>query len=564
MSTLNFTELMLVSFREKKARRVRFDEKVTVLHGTNETGKSSLIKSIFRTLGAEPAKVNSRWKDADARSLLRFTCESGEYTLLRVGESYSIFDSRGRLLRRCKSVSNELGPFLAGLFNFKLQLQSRDGVFSPLPPAYYFLPFYMDQDSSWVKAWSSFANLGQFANWRKGVVEYHAGIRGNAYYESQSNRLNAEQELARGRRKREGLQAIYDDLQDRFEIGQFNVDFSAYQSEIEELLARCEELRLREERYKAELAEMYNQRGELQAQLRITQQAREESHEDYEHAHKSEGEEIECPTCGAGYTNSFAERFAIAVDEDRCANLALKISEELDAVDDRIREGKERARRLEAERASHEKLLSRKEGELELTDLIRQEGRRELRQVMSTDLEAMIVAEGELSSRIYDAQQQMKKLESRDRRKAVNDFFHTKMGTFLQMLDVHSVPEKEYSNVYATIKDTGSELPRALLAQQVAFLHTIKEFGAQSFAPIVIDSPYQQEQDEDHKKRILRFLRDQLPSDSQLILALVEAPGEGLPGKHIETTEKYCILNEGSFDEVSEEVTHYIDATLNA
>ena len=47
MKNLRFQSLILLSRKEKAARRIAFDPKATLILGENDTGKSSLIKAIY-------------------------------------------------------------------------------------------------------------------------------------------------------------------------------------------------------------------------------------------------------------------------------------------------------------------------------------------------------------------------------------------------------------------------------------------------------------------------------------------------------------------------------------
>lgn len=562
MRNFIFKEMLLASFREKKARRVRFDPKVTIIRGDNETGKSSLIKSIFRTFGAEPAKVHESWINAEVRSVMRFEINGNIFALLRFGNSYAAFDEHDRLISRFQSVTKDLSPFFSQLISFGLRLPNRKGASSCLPPAYYFLPFYMDQDSSWVNQWSSFARLQQFTSWRHAVVEYHSGIRGNEYYKAQAAMLEAERELGETRRRRENLQEVYRSLSQKFLAAQFNVDFSAYKAEIDELLNQCDTLHKREEEYKVRISTLRNHRQSLETQLAITIHAREEFRKDYDHASSCIEEEIVCPTCGAFYANSFAERFSIAIDEDHCAGLALTLTEELANIDVKIASELESSMKVIDELSTVERLLEKRKGEVALGDLIRQEGRKELREVMIKDIEDLESNEGHHTTAIISAKNRMKQIDSKDRRKEVNGFYEEKMRLFLNQLDVHSVQDKAITNIKAVIRDTGSELPRALLAYQMAFFHVVAHFGSAILAPLVIDSPNQQDQDDQHLGRIIRFIRDQRPSSSQLVLGLVDMPDVIFDGSEVVLDRKYSLLLESEFADVGGEIQRLLDAAL--
>lgn len=557
-----FKELSLVSFREKKARKISFDPGMTLIRGNNETGKSSLIKSIFRSFGAEPARVHDRWLSADVQSVIRFSLRGEDYSLLRHGSSYFLFNGVGAPIRRFQSVTKGLAPYLSDLLGFGLRLPNREGAFSPLPPAYFFLPFYMDQDAGWTSQWSSFAKLDQFPNWKRGVIEFHAGIRGNDYYEAQAKRLDAESELGRVQRRREGLQEVYSALQARYEPAGFNVDFSAYRQELDQLLTLCTSLRNREEVYKARLADLRNHHSSLETQLAITLHAREESRQDHEHAVSLVDDDVDCPICGARYTNSFAERFSIAIDEDHCASLALTLKEELADSETRLAKEIADAEKVTEELRGIERLLARREGEVALVDLVRQEGRRELREVMMRDIDDLRIEESRWSEASESALKLMRSLDSRDRRKEVNCYFEDRMRVFLNSLDVHSVPSKSAATVTSTIHETGSELPRALLAFRMAFLYVMVKFGTAVIAPLVIDSPNQQDQDPAHLVRVLRFIREHHPPGTQLVLGLVDTAQVDFPGSEIVLDSRYSLLRESEFPEVGHEVQRLVDTAL--
>jgi hypothetical protein len=63
----------------------------------------------------------------------------------------------------------------------------------------------------------------------------------------------------------------------------------------------------------------------------------------------------------------------------------------------------------------------------------------------------------------------------------------------------------------------GSEGPRGIIAFYYAFLHTARRYSSCAVCPIVIDAPNQQGQDD--MQRVMRFIIDKRPADSQVIVA---------------------------------------------
>lgn len=135
--------MLLLSQKEKKAKRVSFDKHRTLIYGKNHTGKSSLIKSIYRTFGAEPL-LNSKFKNANVASLVKFELDGEKFQILRDGKRFSIYDSNDVSLGIFDSVTKELAPFLSNLFDFTPLFQSQNRGFIIPPPAYLLLPYYVD------------------------------------------------------------------------------------------------------------------------------------------------------------------------------------------------------------------------------------------------------------------------------------------------------------------------------------------------------------------------------------------------------------------------------------
>src|ERR1035441_1718447 len=132
--------MFLMSDLEQKARQISFHPRTTLIVGDNDTGKSSILKSIYRTFGAQPAQLHDDWKHAEVTSLVRFSIDNVRYSLLRKEEFYALFDSNDHVIGTFHSVTKEWGPAFAEIVKFKLQLLSRENELTIPPPAYFFLP----------------------------------------------------------------------------------------------------------------------------------------------------------------------------------------------------------------------------------------------------------------------------------------------------------------------------------------------------------------------------------------------------------------------------------------
>ena len=564
MNELVLNEILLISQKEKKAKKVSFDPNLTLVVGKNRTGKSSLLKSIPRAFGAIPEKTSSSWTEARVTSVLKFTICGTQYSILQYGDFYAVFDEAKNLLLATDNVTRQLGPFLANLFEFELKFRVRESseLISP-PPAYYFLPFYIDQDVGWMKNWASFKYLTQFdSEWKKNLIEYHAGIRPNEYYKILGKISGLKVEAAAQEKDKKILTNLLEQANSKFRNVDFNIDLSAFQKEIEELLGHCQQLKIIEESLKGKLVELYSKKSSVENQIAITESALNEARADLKYAtfHVQE-EHVDCPTCGATYENSFPERFAIARDEDRCIHVLFKLNYELMEIKKLIEAEKLKYSQNSGTLAKIQKTLESKQEQVVLRDLIENEGKKELQNVFAVNIEAVNKVIIEQNDEIDKLKTRLKIFDDKDRKAAIEKKFSVNMRSFLFELDVHGGGQN-YSRMDAKISETGSCLPRAYLAYYFSFLLVMREYASAAFSPIILDSPNQQAQDTTNLPKMMKFIRDRRPANTQLILGTEDLCGVDFGGKIVELHEKQSLLQKSEYDEVYAEVIPLMEKAM--
>jgi regulator of replication initiation timing len=515
-------ELLLVSFRERAARRVRFHPRTTLLIGQNSTGKSSIIKSIYYALGADPAVWSESWRDAQVATALRFRIDDTAMTIVRHGGTFSLYDASGGLIDTFTRVTDGVGPAIARLFDFELRLGDQRGHQVTPPPAFLFLPYYIDQDASWQRPWAGFARLGQLPRWQQPLAEYHTGLRPNEYYRVKSIADRARRRVGDASAKLAALQEAQQSVQGEASGTLFQLDAEEFRNEVQELLAESRRLDIDERKYRTKLRDLQAQRTVVSEQRRATARALQEAQKDLAFATALEGHAVECPACGALYENSFSNRFAIAEDEARCRELMVEMDSELRRLDAAIestettfKEAVERRTRLRA-------LLSEQRGPLALHDVIKAEGRAEVRRVFRTGLDGLAAEVRAAEVEVEESERQLRRIGDPERRRRVLQLYQDRMREHLRELDV-VLSSAAYADVVPRISETGSERPRALLAYFYAVLHTMREYSSSVFCPVVIDSPNQQAQDDINHESVLRFLFERRPAGSQLVVGLESA-----------------------------------------
>lgn len=561
MKALRFEELLLMSRPERSARRVRLHPRSTVIKGANDTGKSSLVKSLYWALGAEP-KTHERWTKARVYASLRFKVDQDPFRIVRFGSRFALFDGSDELLGAYSKVTSELAPKIAELFDFRLMLRNQAGRDEQATPAFLFLPFYLDQDSGWTKKLSSFGNLGQFRNPQKDVVYFHFGIRPSAYYMAKSRKTEAENRMAPLRQEREVLQSLLERIQASLEIASFSTDLDEFKTEVESLLQRADELAKEEEKQKRKMEAAYSIASALEDQIDITRRTLAELRADQDFAASLDGDSVECPLCHAQYENGFSERFSIAVDEDRCYELLQELDEELSDAKAKYEQAATATSGAKQLAREIQRLLQTKRKKLKLADLVRSETRRETRHIVGEQIAEIDEEVGRLDAERGTAESEMKALGDKKRKDGILSDWRGYLSSIVDALDLPTLPEGFLKDPAASSKETGSDQPRAILAFFLSVVRTIQEHSTSTMCPLVIDSPNQQDQDDASYSKIRTVIRDKRPKDSQLILAVADDEGTDYGGDVIELKRKRRLLRKGDYKSVSEELTPLIELAL--
>ena len=194
MKKFRFKSIWLLSESEQRARMESFSPKKTLLVGMNHTGKSSLIKSLFRALGAFPTGELDKWSD-DTAIMVEFSVDGVDYYIVQQQNHRGLFD-KDRNLHFASANATDWGVKFSSLVNFNLVLTDRQSNPVTGDARTFFLPFYINQDGSWLSNWSTFANLMQYQKPVDAVLEYFTGVKPPEYYELSSQKLVHQKALA--------------------------------------------------------------------------------------------------------------------------------------------------------------------------------------------------------------------------------------------------------------------------------------------------------------------------------------------------------------------------------
>lgn len=552
-------QLRIISIPEKSAKLVTFHPQRNLITGENDVGKSSIIKSIYHTLGAD-VHFDNLWGKADTISLLSFSFNEVDYSILRARNNFGIFDDNNNLIESFDSIIKGLSPFLATLFNNKLKLkQSQTNRRIVVSPAIQFLPFYIDQDKSWNSSWMAFEGLGVFSSYRRNLIEFVTGIKPNNWY-FLSERIDIiKAELIELKKEVSTILSAKKTVIKHIPKATFNIDINIFKTEINKLLVKLEPLKNKENEYRKNLIKLKSHEVFLDNEITIVNKSIQEINKDYGHSLNRLDEEITCPTCNTSYENSMISRFGLLEDIDTCRTLVADYIDEKKIIRKKVSK-LENTLKLQKSKV-HEivSLLDEKKGKVSLKELIKNESSKQVKKIFEKSEIDYSNHISKLEIEELTLKENRLKLNNKERKNNIITRFNTLIDTFFIKLNVQTLNSSGFTDIPLSVKSQGSDTPRALLAYYYAILYTSEEFTDLPVFPLIIDSPNQQDQDKTNRSKIIKFIFDTTPDNHQLILGTVDLHGVEYNGHTISPSNKLSLLDNDDFDEVKSVITPLLD-----
>lgn len=567
MKSLRFKKLWLVSEASRAARRIEFNSKMTLLVGKNHTGKSTVMKHIFRTLGCETKGKSDRW-DNLAISVLEFDLDGQAYTAYRRANAYALRNNATEAITVTTSY-REWAEVIAHIFDFRLMLPTHQDKLVQATPPYLFLPFYLDQDGSWLHQWNSFDKLSQFTNWKKPLVAYVTGQRPNGYHLAKFEESKAKAAVTQLSQELDVLQAALSRVKKFLPRPAVRLDVSAFKQEIADLLRSSTELKKLQESLRKKAFEYAAQKESLTTQMALGREALHDLEGDMKYLTEQKTQPtLTCPTCGTIHENGFPVRLGLVDDAVTLRKVIGELEADQRKVDQNLAEIEGKINSIQRKTLDIEKTLQTKKGIVRLQDVVDSQSAEVVRGMFHNDLASLKHQLSQQEGITVRLKEQVAQFDIPDRTKAINEFYSERIELFTSELGVHDLRDDVRKKPDATVTASGSTLPRSLLAYQYAVLHTAKEKGDSKLFPVVVDSPNQQGQDPDHLMQMLRFIVKRAPEQQQLILAVEDMPKNfSFDGDIVELTTPFGLLQPEQYDLACDELgglVASIDAGIDA
>ncbi|WP_233960867.1 hypothetical protein [Pectobacterium versatile] len=529
MRSLTFQRLVLISDSKRLANQFTFPKRLNLITGEdNSIGKSTLAKSLLWSLGCDPI-VDEEWKSNDIKSILYFTINNKEYFSCRGSHSIILGSIDGEA-KRYTHITGDYSKDLSDLVNFKMKLPNRsDGKLETPPPAYYFLPFYIDQIKSWSSPWDSFENLGQYANWKNQLIKYFTGYLNPKHFDIEDNIYEYSEIKKESVEKIEKFQSAVEVIIDNSTdspIALDNEGFSKIQEEINTDLLELIDYQTR--LYDAQ-ATITSNIYDLEKQYELATSSANELEEDYKFAVESiPTDNLECPLCGTLHDNSLSNRALLLSEKgsllDEANSIASKIAELKLSLAELNEDAQFATNEIEIinkkyitdNNASEKNLIA------QVIDTISTKNVSRSIQV-KIDNEDLKISKASRS--IAELKKDQRKLLSIKDKQELDVSFMSKLLRNIESLGstgINLSKVKSPTDYKKLLGGGAAEAARGLLAYQLSVLQQIHDAKNCIVPPFVIDTPNQQEQAGHRYETVIKELMHGVPQDYQIILCAME------------------------------------------
>ncbi|TCK07468.1 hypothetical protein [Marinobacterium mangrovicola] len=524
MRTLKFKKLTIISNLQKKAKQLEFSDRYNLIlaEDENSVGKSSVVKNIFWCFGCDP-RFDDKWNGLCCKTIVEFEVNSKPYWIARDDNRFFISED-GTNYESYVGVSGEFSRRIADIVNFNalLPVRNKEEVIVP-PPAFYFLPFYIDQKQSWSNAWVSFDKLGQFADWKKPIIQYHSGMINKNYFDLTEDIYEKKREKTTVKNKIDKYETAISIVNDFIPSIETTVNLDEFDEIEEELKYKILELHNKQELIFEEFAELRADKAHIQSQLVIANEALIELERDYEFSEEND-DEIECPTCGVIHDNTLVNRFSLLKDKEQAEQVTKRLERSLKNSEQNVINKEIELKQIRSQiEILNEKYYKNEDKANPIT----------FKNILDSVAAHSVTHKVNRSKNIKIEQLYSLETDERnlgqERNSATKESKKLVKEKFLELFPSYITKLKAFgvntSNIkspesYAKVAKSGgaAESTRAMLAYYVSLYNIIGMYSEEVLSPLVIDTPNQHEQAADHYESIVSLIMNNTPKNSQIFL----------------------------------------------
>ena len=500
MNSMYFKNILIADVQKRTARFVPFNNGLNVITSSeNHVGKSSVIKSLYWTLGAE-VRFDATWEKDTKIAVVTLDANGDEYRVVRFMKRFAIFKET-TLLLLTDSVTKVLAPKLGELFDFSVYLAEKSGERKVVqaPPVFTFMPYYIDQDTGWSELYNSFERMDQFSkSERAKSIYFHLGIYTRERIENQAKKDKLKEEIER-------LKDIENNLL---------VTIKALSMEINNLIPACDADELEKQLAvpKKEIEDLVQQIGSVRNEIQELQ-TRLQQHkyqfdviQQYQKVKPQISDKIDenkrihvCPRCGYEFDDDLNNLVRSNYNQSNEEYLLSQIRLIIDNIKEKLKDAEERYLRLMSDLRDKESAYD--ETQDAYSAYLRFRGLGETLKKYQLELAQIRLEQSEKEDEIKEINKELKRTPDK---KEIEEKYILHVKENIINFGVWNQAYDGNIKLLKAINAQGSLMPKIILSQYIGLFQTMNDIHNSIIRfPFVVDSPRSMESSDHSSKEIL-------------------------------------------------------------
>lgn len=560
MNEMYFESILIADIYKHTARFQKFEKGINIITSTdNHVGKSSLVKSLYYTLGAE-TEFDTVWDINTKLFVVNFVAYGKRYIIVRFQKNYIVFEEE-KLILLTNNVSRDLVKLYEKIFSFSIYLPNKTTKKTELAsPVFSFMPYYIDQDRGWNGLYNSFLQLDQYKkNDREKSLYFHLNIYDKHRIErlAEKDRLQGEIEVLK--EKEEKIRITIDSLSKEVQhlipadtITELETNLKIPKEKISILVTH-----IGEARNKIQELETTLQQHEYQLNI-VKEYHKIKNNSGFQHNVSLQ----ECPRCGYVFEDELYDmvrsNYNVSNEDYMCQQIQLIIN----SITEELNTYKEKYVSLMNELEETEKVFDDSQDSYDV--YVKQRGLEKSMKNFTSQLTENMEEQLNRNECIKKIEKELKKLPNK---KEVESKYVEYVR--LNIIKLGAWDPSYEGNIKLTkpIKAQGTLESKIILAQYVGLFQTMEYFKSKTIRfPFIVDSPRAKEASYLSSKEIINMILkiDSLP---QIILATVDFQNYEQDIKHkfhkTVFTEKKKLLNKETYDKYREQIEDFMELFKN-
>lgn len=483
MNEMYFKSILIADIQKHTAKLQKFTKGINVITSTdNHVGKSSLLKSMYYAMGAE-VEFDTVWDVNTKLYIVNICINEKNYIVIRFQKNFAIFEEE-KLILLTNSVSRDLAKKFEEIFSFSIYLPNkRTSKIELAPPAFSFMPYYIDQDRGWNGLYNSFLKLDQYKkNDREKSLYFHLNIYNKHRIERLSEKDRLKSETNSLKEKETKIKITIDSLSQEVQhlipaetIDELESNLQIPKEKIALLVSHIGKVRNKVQELETTLQQHEYQLSIIREYNKIRQNP----------SFKSNNNIHECPKCGYVFDdeiyNMVRSNYNISNENYMCQQIQLIIN----SITDELNIHKEKYVNMMNELTEMETAFDSSQDSYDI--YVKQRGLQKSMNNFTSQLAENNSEQSKRTNQIKEIDKELKKLPNK---KEIEEKYIEYVRLNIIKLGAWNSAYEGNIKLIKPIKAQGTLENKIILAQFVGLFQTIEYFNSKSIRlPFIIDSP---------------------------------------------------------------------------